>query len=186
MVNNMNRRIELEALITEREGMIAENETRKRNENALAYGDSAFNSLADRMRLLNRSEPTSPPEEAAGLTRKTGKCKGCSPEVRLCCWNAMAEEYQHGWNDGNRFHRATSTPPEMPEVDPMPPNQAGTAGMGIPTVLGRCTRYPMKIGKKSANSCVGCTVGCPGKGKQEQAESNADEPDLEGEGPDAD
>lgn len=47
-----NKRIELEALITEREGMIAENEHRTRNGNSIAYGDEAFDLLAAKMRAL--------------------------------------------------------------------------------------------------------------------------------------
>ena len=55
-----------------------------------------------------------------------------------------------------------TSPPEMPPVDPvcLPP-------LSNPIVLGYCVRYEQKVGKKEAGTCVGCTVGCPGKGKQE-------------------
>jgi len=48
---------ELEALITEREGYVAENEHRARLGLAPAYGEDYFLELADRMRLLSQSQP---------------------------------------------------------------------------------------------------------------------------------
>lgn len=42
----------LEALKTEREGMIAHNQDRERNGYSQAYGDDAFQILAERMRNL--------------------------------------------------------------------------------------------------------------------------------------
>jgi len=48
--------IKLEALITERTGMVAENEQRAHLGNSLAYGMDDFVRLADRMRAL-KSEP---------------------------------------------------------------------------------------------------------------------------------
>lgn len=45
-------RIELEALITEREGMIAENMQRSINGEAMAYHDSNFFALASLMKAL--------------------------------------------------------------------------------------------------------------------------------------
>ena len=54
-----------------------------------------------------------------------------------------------------------SPPAEMPlaDINPLPTNQA-------PIITGACIRWGQEIGKKRAGSCVGCTVGCPGKGKQ--------------------
>ena len=48
----MNQRILLEALITEREGMLAENAHSLDCGYSILYGDEAFNELADRMREL--------------------------------------------------------------------------------------------------------------------------------------
>lgn len=48
-------RIDLEVLITEREGMIAENQQRIRRGESLAYTEDAFNSLAQRIENLRRS-----------------------------------------------------------------------------------------------------------------------------------
>lgn len=47
-----NARIELEALITEREGMIAENMGRESRGEAMAYCDNDFQRVADDMRAL--------------------------------------------------------------------------------------------------------------------------------------
>lgn len=49
-----NRRIELEALITEREGMWAENEARRFLGQSPAYGDGHFMELASRMRAAGK------------------------------------------------------------------------------------------------------------------------------------
>jgi len=38
-------------------------------------------------------------------------------------------------------------------------------GKMILSVVLDCERWPKKIGKKLANSCKGCTVTCPAKGK---------------------
>lgn len=46
------RREALEALVTEREGMLAENQCRLLYGNSPAYGDGHFNDLAARMRAL--------------------------------------------------------------------------------------------------------------------------------------
>jgi len=86
------------------------------------------------------------------------KCKNCKHlgmnlPCTVCLWN-------------NDFYEplAPTSPPEMPEVDPhLTLGENGTT----PQVLGYCVRFKVKRGKKEANSCVGCTVGCPGKGKQE-------------------
>ena len=48
-------------------------------------------------------------------------------------------------------------------VPPSPPVEAPTRE----EIRLNCDRYPKKIGKKKANSCVGCTVTCPAKGKLE-------------------
>lgn len=55
-----------------------------------------------------------------------------------------------------------------PQVDPQIPHHILKDG----EELGPCDRYPKQIGKKLANSCVGCTVGCLGKGKQEPEEKS--------------
>jgi len=53
----METKIKLEALITEREGMLAQNEQRLRQGYSVAYGDEAFSELAARMlKLLEKSE----------------------------------------------------------------------------------------------------------------------------------
>jgi hypothetical protein len=46
------REIELEALKTEREGMIAGNKTRELAGDQVAYGDDAFFALSDKIRAL--------------------------------------------------------------------------------------------------------------------------------------
>lgn len=48
----MKTRIELEVLITEREGMLAENTHRLDCGHSIAYTDHAFQELADRIRSL--------------------------------------------------------------------------------------------------------------------------------------
>lgn len=50
----MDRRIELEALITEREGMIAENRFNESIGRSINYGDDSFFVLADKMRSLQK------------------------------------------------------------------------------------------------------------------------------------
>ena len=50
------QRIELEALITEREGMIADNKAREHGGWCQAYTDSAFFELAEKMRALLNKE----------------------------------------------------------------------------------------------------------------------------------
>ena len=47
-----NDEIELQALITEREGMIAENMNRQYMNQSMAYTDISFNRLAERIREL--------------------------------------------------------------------------------------------------------------------------------------
>lgn len=53
----MNKRILLEALITEREGMIAENTQRVHLGQSMAYGDGDFTILARKMRALIEDAP---------------------------------------------------------------------------------------------------------------------------------
>lgn len=53
----MNKRILLEALITEREGMTAENRQRKHLGQSMAYGDEDFDALAEKMRALIEDVP---------------------------------------------------------------------------------------------------------------------------------
>lgn len=50
------QRIELEALITEREGMIAENAHRAFCGNSPAFGEDSFLVLADRMRAIAKGD----------------------------------------------------------------------------------------------------------------------------------
>ena len=47
-----NKMVELEALITEREGMIAENKQREILGQSMAYNDQIFMELAERIRQL--------------------------------------------------------------------------------------------------------------------------------------
>ena len=55
--------LELEALKTEREGLIAENLHRQSVGESMAYGDEAFDAVASRIRALAATpEPTHPPE----------------------------------------------------------------------------------------------------------------------------
>lgn len=52
MADELKTRIELEALITEREGMLALNKERESHGYALGYGEAAFLKLANEMRKL--------------------------------------------------------------------------------------------------------------------------------------
>jgi hypothetical protein len=54
----MKKRIELEALITEREGMLAENTHRLDCGHSIAYTDEHFQTLADKIRKLGEDEPS--------------------------------------------------------------------------------------------------------------------------------
>ena len=51
---NNNTRIELEAFIAEREGMIAENRHREQCGNSIAYGADEFQALADKIKELHK------------------------------------------------------------------------------------------------------------------------------------
>jgi len=42
-----------------------------------------------------------------------------------------------------------------------------------PTIPLNCDHYLKKIGKKHENTCRGCTITCPAKGKYEKVLSNA-------------
>ena len=65
-------------------------------------------------------------------------------------------------------HRVDPDIPVMPpENVAITPNHKSSVQ---PLLTGYCLRWPEKVGKKEPNSCVGCTVGCPGKGKQEPEE----------------
>jgi len=64
-------RITLEVLITEREGMIAENARRIRLDNTVAYGDEAFTELATQMRKL--AEGKALPVISNYLTKEAGE-----------------------------------------------------------------------------------------------------------------
>ena len=55
----MDKQILLEALITEREGMLAENTHRLDCGHSIAYGDEAFNKLANKMKNLASQPNTS-------------------------------------------------------------------------------------------------------------------------------
>jgi hypothetical protein len=52
----MKKKILLEALITEREGMLAENTHRLDCGHSIAYTEEAFQTLADKMREILRNE----------------------------------------------------------------------------------------------------------------------------------
>jgi hypothetical protein len=51
-MSDLEKQIELHALITEREGMIAENLFSQSVDRGVQYGESAFFTLADKMRAL--------------------------------------------------------------------------------------------------------------------------------------
>jgi hypothetical protein len=51
-MDDMEKRIRLEAMITEREAMMAMNAQRERNNDSQAYGEDAFFRLSDRMMEL--------------------------------------------------------------------------------------------------------------------------------------
>lgn len=51
-MSDLNRRIQLEALITEREAMIAENEFRKEVNQSQAYSEDCFLILAEKIKKL--------------------------------------------------------------------------------------------------------------------------------------
>ncbi|MHB8053646.1 MAG: hypothetical protein ACYDH3_00110 [Candidatus Aminicenantales bacterium] len=61
--SELNRRIELEVLITEREGMLALNTARLHRGEALAYCYEAFAEIAEKMRALKEPERTLCPGE---------------------------------------------------------------------------------------------------------------------------
>jgi hypothetical protein len=52
----MDKNIQLQALITEREGYLAENTHRIACGNSIAYGAEAFNELAEQIRALDTAE----------------------------------------------------------------------------------------------------------------------------------
>ena len=88
------------------------------------------------------------------------KCKNCKHlgmnlPCTVCLWN-------------NDFYEplAPTAPPEMPKVDPSPDVPEA------PIIHGKCVRFHQLAGKKKPGSCVGCTVGCLGKGKQEPDEGH--------------
>lgn len=79
-------RIELEALITEREGYIAENIHRQLSGNSVAYGADAFNDLADRMRALKEGSTMNDAELVeAALERQVSELtnKNCELQEKL-------------------------------------------------------------------------------------------------------
>lgn len=63
--------IRLEALITEREGMLAENTHRINCGNSIAYGDESFFDLAKRIRMLSDQKPLTK-DQIADLNKKHG------------------------------------------------------------------------------------------------------------------
>jgi len=63
------KRCKLEALVTEREGMLAENHHRLQCGNSIAYGDEAFDDLAARMRALAETDAKHLPDWAKPLMR---------------------------------------------------------------------------------------------------------------------
>ena len=63
-----------------------------------------------------------------------------------------------------------TSPPEMPEdTAPIYVTRFNNDNIATrpPFLGGVCARFPLKNGKKEPNTCVGCTVRCPGKGQQE-------------------
>jgi len=76
-MSDLNRRIELEALITEREGMIAMNMQREHLGQSMAYEGNAFVFLADKLRALKEPEaPAYTPEDVARLVEAALKAEG--------------------------------------------------------------------------------------------------------------
>jgi hypothetical protein len=69
-------------------------------------------------------------------------CVNCGAQLMLPCEGGL--------------HEGIPVPPSPPVVEPTHEE-----------IRLNCDRYPKKIGKKKANSCVGCTVTCPAKGKLE-------------------
>ena len=67
----MNTNIGLEALITEREGMLAENIHRINCGNSIAYSDESFFDLAKRIRTLSDQKPLTK-DQIADLNEKHG------------------------------------------------------------------------------------------------------------------
>ena len=86
-MNELNRRIELEALITERDGMIALNMQRESLGQSMAYGDDAFLDVAAKMMALIETEPAPAytPEDVARLVEaaKIGRKYIAHSEPRL-------------------------------------------------------------------------------------------------------
>ena len=67
----MNTKIELEALITEREGMLAENTHRIDCGHSIAYGDESFFDLAQRICALSDQKPLTK-DQISDLNEKHG------------------------------------------------------------------------------------------------------------------
>jgi len=73
------------------------------------------------------------------------------------------------WEREHASEQFDEGPPKSPPEMPILSTEAKSTFQ--PLLTGYCVRWTEKVGKKEANSCVGCTVGCLGKGKQEP-ESN--------------
>jgi hypothetical protein len=73
-----------------------------------------------------------------------------------------------------------TSPPEMPEHPEIEPYKVGRGPDGAMVLTGTCIRWGNVVGKKPAKSCNGCTVGCPGKGKQEPEKEQPDGPPVYG------
>ena len=85
----MDKKIELEALITEREAYIAENQLREIGGNSPAFGADHFFELAERMRALNK-----PPNEV----NTPDRCEHCLGDIFPSMWN-------YCFNCGRRLRR---------------------------------------------------------------------------------
>ena len=71
-MSELRTRIAFEALVTERHGMLAENEKRRRAGKPILYVQSSFDALASQMRDLIAAEEKAPrrPRAADGLTEE--------------------------------------------------------------------------------------------------------------------
>jgi hypothetical protein len=126
-------------------------------------GNIALREEGDGLIISERGSP----EMAIAVFLKNGKLHVAGP--MNCNHKEMVLE-----PDGlfpNPTTKAGVTPPsppaEMPEIDPKTLKYDHCGDSQIPPILtGACIRYGQKVGKKAENSCVGCTVGCTGKGKQ--------------------
>lgn len=86
-MNDLNKRIELEALITEREGMVAENQRCEILEMAPTHREFNFRQLGEKIRALKEPASSYTPEDVARLVEAArkrltaGLCDPCYEDV---------------------------------------------------------------------------------------------------------